>query len=166
MLFLVDSVNFTVVLDIGLTDIGLSSVGIGLIRYRIKIPLVRQIFMRYRTMLCRYQILATNFFDIAPTYASTTETMASEGEKMILVFIYVLSPFSDISVSPDFCNIYFPVDFFFARRGLYNTLGDRKLNYPFYLPIGKILRSIPPINYSGSIVFALQLYFLGEKKYK
>jgi hypothetical protein len=53
---LADSFNFTVVSDIGLTDIGLSSVGIGLIRYRIKRPLVRQIFVRYRTMLCRYRI--------------------------------------------------------------------------------------------------------------
>jgi hypothetical protein len=59
MLFPADSLNFTVVSDIGLTDIGLSFVGVGLmglIRYQIKIPLVRQIFMRYRTMLCRYRI--------------------------------------------------------------------------------------------------------------
>jgi hypothetical protein len=45
------------VIDIGLTDIGLSSVGIGFIRYRIKRPLVRQIFMRYRAKLCRNRIL-------------------------------------------------------------------------------------------------------------
>jgi hypothetical protein len=63
---------FETVFDIGLTDMGLSSVGIGLIRYRIKIPLVRQIFMQYRTKLCRYRISATNFFDVAPTYAEFT----------------------------------------------------------------------------------------------
>jgi hypothetical protein len=45
--FPADSLNFIVVSDIGLTDIGLGTAGpgIGLIRYWIKIPLVQQIFI-------------------------------------------------------------------------------------------------------------------------